>query len=82
MRKIISTKCSIPKFLLLTFLLAITSTYLSANTPLSAENKVHSKLSNTHITLQKYTFSTNEDVKVEWHNLPGNKTDWITVVPQ
>ena len=34
-----------------------------------------------HITLEKAAFGTGERIRVQWHGLPGNHGDWITVVP-
>lgn len=36
---------------------------------------------NQHITLEKDTFRIGERIQVRWHGLPGNRQDWITVVP-
>ena len=40
--------------------------------------------SNEHVTLDKASFASNEEIRVTWHGLPGGtgaKGDWITIIP-
>jgi hypothetical protein len=40
--------------------------------------------SNEHVTLDKASFASNEEIRVTWHGLPGGtgtQGDWITIIP-
>lgn len=44
-------------------------------------NRTHSGSQNQHISIGKTVFSADEEIELRWHGLPGNRGDWIAVVP-
>jgi hypothetical protein len=44
--------------------------------------KVIDRPSEPYLSMEKTKYKKSEEVKVSWANTPGNKQDWITIVPK
>lgn len=62
---------------LIAFGVFYTSIFFLSSTSHAQQNQLKSK----HISIPSQTISVNEKISISYFGLPGNKQDWITIVP-